>query len=155
MNNIIKRVLICAAFAVALVSCVSKEDAEPQPVYLEVNANNISGNWQLVEWNGGALNEVTYMYVKFIRNDKTFKMWANMDSFTDVPHYSTGEFSIDTDEEFGAVITGKYDYQAGFWSHDYIVNDLTEESMIWVARDDQNFVQKFVRVESIPYEEAE
>lgn len=153
MNNIIKRILICAVCAVAMASCASKADTEPQPVYLEVNANNISGNWQLVEWNGAPLNGSTYMYVKFVRNEKAFEMWANMDSFTDVPHYSTGEFSISTDPEFGAVIQGKYDYQAGFWSHDYIVNDLTEESMIWVARDDQNFVQKFVRVEAIPYEE--
>lgn len=153
MNNIIRRILIYTVLATAMISCASKEDAEPQPVYLEVNANNIAGNWQLVEWNGAPLNASTYMYVQFTRNDKTFKMWSNMDSFTDVPHYSTGEFSIDTDEEYGAVIQGKYDYQAGFWSHLYIVNDLTEESMTWIAKDNQDFVQKFVRVDAIPYEE--
>lgn len=154
MNNIIKRILICAAAVAAILSCTSKDDSQPLPVYLEVNANNISGNWQLVEWKGEELNEMTYMYIQFVRNDKTFRMWANMDSFTDVPHYSTGEFSISTDEEYGALIQGKYDYQAGFWSHEYVVNDLTEDSMIWVAKDDPQFIQKFVRVDSIPYDEG-
>ena len=117
---------------------------------LEVNANNISGSWKLVEWNGSAMFETTYMYVNFVRNDRTFTIYQNLDSFADVPHIATGTYYIDTDMELGAIIRGMYDYDSGDWAHRYIVKSLTASEMIWVAKDDENYVQKFERVESIP-----
>ena len=80
--NIIKRLSILLA-AVVLASCAEK--AAPIE-YLDVNAHNISGSWKLVEWNGAALNESTYMYVNFVRNDRTYTIYQNLDSFADVPH---------------------------------------------------------------------
>ena len=59
----------------------------------------------------------------------------------------TGIFNIETDLEKGAIIRGIYDYDEGNWSHQYEVNDLTKDSMIWVATDDPSFVQKFVRTQ--------
>lgn len=149
--NIIKKITILLA-AVLMASCAEKE--EPI-VYLDVNAHTISGSWQLMEWNGIAMNETTYMYVNFVRNDKTYTMYQNLDSFVDVPHVVTGSFYIETDLELGAVIRGNYDYDSGDWAHRYIVKDLTETEMTWIAKDDETYVQKFVRVESISVAEQE
>ena len=149
--NIIKKISILLA-AVLLASCAEKE--EPI-VYLDVNAHTISGSWQLVEWSGVTMNENTYMYVNFVRNDRTYTMYHNLDSFSDVPHVATGSFYIETDLELGAVIRGNYDYDSGDWAHRYIVKDLTETEMTWIAKDDNTYVQKFVRVDSIPAAEQE
>ena len=147
--NILRKLSILLA-AAALASCAEKE--EPI-VYLDVNAHNISGSWQLVEWNGAALNEATYMYVNFVRNDKTFTIYQNLDSFVDVPHVVTGSFYIETAVELGAIIRGNYDYDSGDWAHRYIVRDLTGTEMTWIAKDDETYVQKFARVDSIPVAE--
>ena len=145
MNILKKLTLLLSVFALA--SCVEKE--EPI-VYLDVNAHNISGSWQLAEWNGVSLDASTYMYVNFVRNDRTFTIYQNLDSFTDVPHIATGTFYIEADVELGAIILGMYDHDSGDWAHRYIVKELTATSMIWVAKDNQDYIQKFVRVESIP-----
>jgi hypothetical protein len=151
MNTITKiAVILLSAFAFC--SCVEKE--EPI-VYLDVNAHTISGSWQLVEWSGVSLNETTYMYVDFVRNDRTYTIYQNLDSFANVPHVVTGSFYIETDLELGAVIRGNYDHDSGDWAHRYIVKDLTETEMTWIAKDDETYVQKFVRVESIPVAEQE
>ena len=151
MNTITKiAVILLSAFAFC--SCVEKE--EPI-VYLDVNAHTISGSWQLVEWSGVSLNETTYMYVDFVRNDRTYTIYQNLDSFANVPHVVTGSFYIETDLELGAVIRGNYDHDSGDWAHRYIVKDLTETEMTWIAKDDETYVQKFVRVESISVAEQE
>ena len=62
----------------------------------------------------------------------------------------TGRFYLDVDPAVGAVIRGDYDHDSGDWAHRYIIKDLTKDSMIWVAKDNQDYIQKFVRVESIP-----
>ena len=122
---------------------------------LEVNANNISGKWELVEWNDAELAEGTYVYIELVRNDRTYTMYQNLDSFSDVPHVVTGSYYIDTDVELGAVIRGNYDHDSGDWAHRYIVKSLTATTMIWVAKDNENFVQKFKRVDSIPVAQVE
>ncbi|MBQ6879788.1 MAG: hypothetical protein IJN52_06240 [Bacteroidales bacterium] len=132
-------------------SCIDKTDVEVEE-YLDVNANNISGKWELAEWNGSALTAGTYVFMEIVRNDRTFTLYQNLDSFNDVPHVVTGSYFIETDPELGAIIRGSYDHDSGDWAHRYIIRDLTRESMIWVAKDNPEFVQKFVRVESIPVE---
>ena len=149
----IKRIITILLSTAALISCAEK--VEPVEVQLEVNAHNISGSWKLVDWNGSAMNEATYMYVNFVRNDRTFTIYQNLDSFNDVPHVATGSFYIETDLELGAIIRGMYDYDSGDWAHRYIVQSLTATEMIWVAKDDRNYIQKFERVESIPVAEQE
>lgn len=149
----IKRIIAILLSAAAMISCVEK--TEPVEEQLEVNAHNISGSWKLVDWNGSSLNEATYMYVNFVRNDRTFTIYQNLDSFNDVPHVATGSFYIDTDMELGAIIRGMYDHDSGDWAHRYIVQSLTASEMVWVAKDDRNYIQKFERVESIPVTEQE
>ena len=98
MKRIISLIAIIA-FSVAAVSCDKVILTEPDEVQLEVNAHNISGQWQLLKWNGEELAEGTYVYLDIVRNDKTYTMYQNMDSFTDVPHVLTGSYFLYTDEE--------------------------------------------------------
>lgn len=150
--NIVRTIMAaaCAAISMLTVSCVKNETPEPVEEQLEVNANNISGKWQLVLWNESALADGTYVYIDFVRNDRTYTMYQNIDSFADVPHVVTGSYYIDTDVELGAVIRGNYDHDSGDWAHRYVVKSLTAGQMIWVAKDDQTFIQCFERVDSIP-----
>ena len=157
------RTVIASILAAASFAAVSCEKTPEEIVYLEVNANNISGQWQLVEWNGGSLSDGTYVYLDIVRNDKTYTMYQNIDSFNDIPHVVTGSFFLqgegvtfgEGDESVSTqctVIRGNYDHDSGDWAHRYIVKDLTADQMYWVAKDDPAFVQKFIRVESIPVE---
>lgn len=146
-----KILILLSIIAIAAVSCEKDSMPEEAP-QLEVNANNISGQWELVEWNGISLTEGTYVYLDIVRNDKTYTMYQNLDSFSNVPHVVTGSYRLSTDEELGAIIRGTYDHDSGEWSHRYIIKSLTANEMLWVATDDMSFSQKFVRVESIPVE---
>ena len=141
-----------AALSFFAVSCDRNDMTEPQVEYLDVNANNISGKWELVEWNGNALTAGTYAFMEIGRNDRTFKIYQNLDSFSDVPHVVSGSYYIETDPELGAIIRGVYDHDSGDWAHRYIIKDLTASEMTWVAKDDPDYIQKYVRVESIPVE---
>ena len=147
--NKLKSILAVLAVAVLTIAC-QKESTDSKGQFLEVTPNNISGKWQLVEWNGESLKAGTYFYIEFIRKDRKFTIWQNFDSISDNAHVSTGAFNIEMDVESGAIVSGKYDYDGGFWSHDYEVNDLTSTTMIWVASDNKSFTQKFVRVSNIP-----
>ena len=142
------------ALILAVSSC-EKEIGGDEELLLEVNANNISGKWQLVEWNGAGLAEGTYVYLDIVRNDKTYTMYQNLDSFTNVPHVVTGSYFIETDPELGAIIRGNYDHDSGDWSHRYIVKSLTDVQMVWVAKDDETFIQIFDRVDTIPVASTE
>ena len=146
-----KILILLSIITMAAVSCGKIIQTEPEDApQLEVNANNISGQWELVEWNGSYLSEGTYVYLDIVRNDKTYTMYQNMDSFTNVPHVLTGSYHLSTDVELGAVIRGNYDHDSGEWLHRYIVQSLTANEMMWVATDDFSFSQKFVRVDTIP-----
>jgi hypothetical protein len=146
-----KILILLSIITMSAVSCGKIIMTEPEDApQLEVNANNISGQWQLVEWNGEYLAEGTYVYLDIVRNDKTYTMYQNMDSFSNVPHVITGSYFLSTDVELGAVIRGSYDHDSGEWAHRYIIKSLTANEMLWVATDDLSFTQKFVRVESIP-----
>lgn len=145
--NILKKSSLLLFMLTMLSSCVEKVT----PIeYLDVNANNISGTWKLIQWNETTMNESTYMYVDFVRNDRTFTIWQNVDSFSDVPHIITGSFYIETDVEHGAIIRGNYDNDSGDWAHRYIVKELTATSMKWIAKDVPDFIQVFERIDSIP-----
>ena len=152
--NTFKKIMTAALAALSFfaVSCDRNDMTEPQVEYLDVNANNISGKWELVEWNGNALTTGTYVFMEIVRNDRTFKIYQNLDSFSDVPHVVFGSYYIETDPELGAIIRGVYDHDSGDWAHRYIIKDLTASEMTWVAKDDPDYIQKYVRVESIPVE---
>lgn len=144
------RFITALAASLLMLSCAKKET--PTVEYLDVNANNLAGNWELVEWRGAELVESSYFYMTIVRKDQLFTFYQNVDSMSDMPHVITGRFNLDTDPELGAIILGEYDYVGAFWSHQYVVKDLTADTMTWVAVDDSEEVKKFVRVASIPVE---
>ena len=151
MNKITK-ILALAFMAVASMACNKIDDPQdngPEP--LEVNTNNISGKWELVEWNGAPMAEGTYVYMD-IERGKTYTMYQNLDSFSDIPHVITGSYNLATDPELGAIIRGSDDHDNGDWAHRYIIKDLYENEMLWVAKDNPAFTQKFARIASIPVE---
>ena len=149
--NRFKTILAMLAFVLLAISC--QKDDTPKVEYLDVTPNNISGNWKLVEWNGLPLSGGTYFYVQFTRKDREFTIWQNFDSMLSYPHQLTGEYNIQIDVEKGAIIEGQYDFDGGFWSYKYEINDLTADSMTWVAVEDESFTQKFIKVDSIPVKE--
>ena len=151
MNKITK-ILALAFMAVASMACNKIDDPQdngPEP--LEVITNNISGKWELVEWNGAPMAEGTYVYMD-IERGKTYTMYQNLDSFSDIPHVITGSYNLATDPELGAIIRGSYDHDNGDWAHRYIIRDLYDNEMLWVAKDNPAFTQKFARIASIPVE---
>lgn len=151
MKRILNLIMFLSAFAA--VSCELVEDGGIQEPLLEVNANNISGQWQLILWNDAFLNEGTYVYIDIVRNDRTYTMYQNIDSFKDVPHKITGSYYLEVDPAVGALIRGNYDHDSGDWAHRYIITDLTNSKMTWTAKDDSTFVQVWNRVDSIPVAE--
>ena len=83
--NKVKSILVTLAVILSAVACEKKTPVEPPVEYLEVNVSNISGSWELVEWNGAELQSGTYVFLNIIRKDWTYQMWQNVDSFQDVP----------------------------------------------------------------------
>ena len=147
----VKVLLTIFAAASLMLSCepaADKDGVKPAEGQLEVTANNIRGQWQLVKWNGNALVD-TYMYLD-IERDETYTMYQNMDSFTDVPHVITGEYYLYPEEMVGMVIRGNYDHSNEEWTARYIIKSLTKSSMIWVNKNDQTQIQEFARVDEIP-----
>lgn len=142
MKRFLSIIASLAAFLSIAASCTEKE---PVIEYLEVNKNNISGVWALKEWNGAPLMEGTSLTVELKRDDATFTITGNLDSFGDLPRIVTGRYSLETFDDLGTVISGDYDHDSGFWSHSYMIRDLTSSSMTWIAVDDENFVQVFER----------
>lgn len=147
-----KSMLLLAMMVLSAVACDKNEPVGTEEL-LEVNVNNISGQWELIEWNGDAMAEGTYVYLDLERKDMTYTMYQNVDSFSNVPHVITGRYALSTDVSSGTVIRGSYDHDSGDWTHRYVIKWLTAEAMLWVATDDPEVNQMFVRVDSIPVTE--
>ncbi|MDO4757696.1 MAG: lipocalin family protein [Rikenellaceae bacterium] len=141
--------LMMMLFAVAFVGCNDDDETYVEP-QLDVTIHNLAGEWMLKSWsNGQELTEGTYLYLNLVRNDATFKLYDNLNSFQAV--LTTGRFALATDPELGVVIRGEYDYGVGEWNHRYIITSLTASEMVWVAKDDTSDVSVYVRAE-IPAE---
>ena len=135
-----------ALMAVTMMTSCSDDEAYQEPT-LDVTPNNIAGSWRLQSWSGGELAEGSFVYIDFVRADRTYTLYQNIDSHQ--TRTITGRYYIETDAELGAIIRGSYDYGNGEWSHRYIVTNLTENSMGWTAKDNAEDVSIYVRA-SIP-----
>ncbi|MGN0190396.1 MAG: hypothetical protein ACI39U_01950 [Candidatus Cryptobacteroides sp.] len=140
----IQSICLAAICVLALSSC-SKDET---PSFLEVNRNNISGYWMLSTWNGKALEEGSYFQMNLVRNDGTFTIVQNLDAFPDAPRQITGRYDLRNDDALGTIISGLYDHDSGYWSHEYVISSLTPTSMTWTAVDDRAFVQVFTRIDT-------
>ena len=143
MKNLFKLSLF-ALMSVALFVACSKDDNEYQEPQLDVTPNNIAGCWMLESYdNGQTLADGSYVYIDFVRADRSYTLYQNVDSA--LSRAITGSYYIDTDAEYGAIIRGQYDFGVGDWSHRYIVSSLTASKMVWVAKDDASDVSVYVR----------
>ena len=133
----------------AVVAACTKPDNNGL-VFLDVTPNNISGVWRMDSYdNGVKLPEGCYYYIVFDRADRTFVTYDNLGSME--AYKNSGRYDIVTDG--AAVIRGIYDYGRGDWEHEYYVRNLTSDSMVWVATDDESVKQVYVRA-SLPEELA-
>lgn len=140
-----KRVLKLAVAVVALVATIGCSEPDfGGTQFLDVTPNNIKGTWCLKSFdNGVQLAEGSYRYIVFDRADRTFVSYDNLSSMGQVTR--TGRYAIITDG--AAVIRGMYDYGQGDWEHRYYVRNLTNDSMVWVATDDESIALVYERAE--------
>ena len=145
MIKLIFRTALFIMFAVGFAAC-DKDNEEPV-VYETVNYATINGTWMLTELNGKALEEGQYVYITFNRKEHTFEMYDNMGSM--YSHKSTGTFEITEDDELGYVLTGEYDFSRDPWK-EYIVSEMTDETMKWTVKDDAEDVSVYTRCAEVP-----
>ena len=136
----------------AVILLASCDETIETPNTLEVKPYNIEGTWKLTKLNGVALADGSYVYLVIDRR-YTYEIYENTASM--YPVLFTGEYKLEYDWRVGDVISGTYDYELGAWGHEYIITDLDEKSMIWTAKDDLSYVQKYVRVSEVPTEIVE
>lgn len=143
MKKIVKFALVMLVAAV--VAACTKPDNNGL-AFLDVTPNNIAGVWRMESYdNGVKLPEGCYYYIVFDRAERTFVTYDNLGSME--PYKNSGRYDIVTDG--AAVIRGIYDYGRGDWEHEYYVRNLTNDSMVWVATDDESVKQVYVRA-SLP-----
>lgn len=131
MKQLFKVVL--AATAMMCVWSCDKEIPQPE-VELEVTAHNISGVWRLDGWNNEDIIEGNFVYIDFVRENKSYTIYQNIDS--SVTRKITGKFNIYTNASGQNILRGNYDHTDGTeWSHWYVVSSLTANTMILDAVD--------------------
>ena len=124
----------------------ANETTEP---LIDVTPTTIAGLWMLESYeNGKALAEGSYVYIEFERADRSYTLYQNIGSMFE--QVKQGNYFIDTDSEYGAVIRGNYGtegYNYFDWNSRYIV-EMTANKMRWTATHDSNDISVYVRVES-------
>ena len=149
------RIVVLFAVMVGGISCSDDDKTEDLKPVLEVNYANVAGTWQLTEWNGEKMNDSRYYYIVLNRKEEDGKrgytIYTNLNSATS--QRITGAFLLEKDEDKGDLISGTYDYQLSTddaWSHEYIISDLYNESMVWTAEDDPGEMRIYSRCEAVP-----
>ncbi|MGM9741173.1 MAG: hypothetical protein ACI3ZP_11275 [Candidatus Cryptobacteroides sp.] len=142
-----KKVLYILTLAVIIPFCNSCSDdhtyedtADPVLSYYQ-----IVGTWRLTEWNGEEIDsDARYFYMVLESKERTFTIYQNLDSAN--PYSMTGTFSLEYDEEEEInVVSGMYDHEFGFWSHEYRVIKTDDDTMVWTAIDDPEDVSVYKR----------
>ena len=137
-----KKIVKFAMVVVALMAVGCSKPDYSGTVFLDVTPNNIKGVWRLESYdNGVKLAEGSYYYIVFDRAERTFVTYDNLGSME--VRKNSGRYDIVTDG--AAVIRGMYDFGRGDWEHSYYVRNLTADNMVWVATDDENISQVYVR----------
>ena len=152
MKNILNRTFaaLAAVAMILTVSCSKVNPADSAENFLEVNASNLHGNWQLEAINGKALEDGATFYINFNRSGQEFKIWDSMTSIPSSYNYSEGTFAFYTDPALGTYIRG-IDSVKEEWSDLYVIKELTKNSMVWVGVNNPTFTQTFKRITKIPF----
>lgn len=148
IKHIFKFTLLCVMLLL-VVSC-DKTQEESAVAYLEVNYASLNGTWRLSDWNGQEWTEKdgeTYVYITFNRKEHTFEMYDNVGSM--YSHHTTGSFTLTEDDDYGMLLSGIYDYSDVEWG-DYIITEMTENTMKWSRKDNLDDVSVYTRVSAIP-----
>ena len=136
--------------ALALCSC-DKPDNNQSDMLIEVTPTTLAGLWMLESYdNGKTLAEGTFVYIDFVRSDRSYTIYQNVGSM--YTQTITGNYCIDIDSELGAVIRGNYgtyEYNYFDWSHRYIVQ-MQSDTMRWIAKDDPENISVYIRVDALP-----
>ena len=64
-------------------------------------------------------------------------------------HHTTGSFTLTEDDDYGILLSGIYDYSDVEWG-DYIVTEMTENTMKWSRKDNIGDVSVYTRVSAVP-----
>ena len=153
MKNILNRTstALAAVAMILTVSCSKVNPADETEVFLDVNASNLHGNWQLETINGAAVEEGTYFYINFNRSERTFTSYDNLASM--YGRERSGSFSIEQDEYGRYILNGSYDYGSGDWATAYEVTMAASgEQMTWRSLATDELVH-YVRTEAMPERE--
>lgn len=143
-----KHTLKIALIATTVAACLScQKDEGTDNIYLDVTPYNIEGTWQLTEWMGSPLAEGAFVYMELTRQNREFTMYDNMLGTSNAINPTSGIYSIGEDD----VIWGYYDNSGyTFWSHKYVISELTATSMVWTAADNPEDISVYTRIDSIP-----
>lgn len=135
----------------ALVLCSCNNTNEPTEVLVDVTPTNLAGVWMLESFdNGKSLADGDFVYIEFVRTDRSYTLYQSIGSM--YTQTMTGNYFIEIDPAYGAIIRGNYgtdEYNYFDWSHRYIVT-MTADRMRWVAKDDEQNVSVYVRVDALP-----
>ena len=144
MKKIVKFAMVLFV-ALTAVACSNNDNIGDE--YLDVTPNNISGTWKMESFDNGMVwPEGVYYYITFNRKERSFVSYDNTDSMGEMGAVRrSGKFDIVTNES--AVIYGVFDYGGGDWEYRFYVRELTKDRMVWVAVNDANIVQVYVRAE--------
>ena len=127
--------ILFISFSLILFSSCEKDDViddvivlpEPEET-LDVNDENISGEWTLVMLNGDNIDgEGAYFYITLNPENNGFIIIDKMNS--SFPSTHTGIYKLDEN-----IISGIYDYSFSMpWSEEYKIKSLLEKSMTWIG----------------------
>ena len=135
----------------ALILCSCNNTNEPTEVLVDVTPTNLAGVWMLESFdNGKSLADGDFVYIEFVRTDRSYTLYQSVGSM--YTQTMTGNYFIEIDPAYGAIIRGNYgtdEYNYFDWSHRYIVT-MTADRMRWVAKDDEQNVSVYVRVDALP-----
>ncbi len=140
-----------AIILVALMAAIACEKTTETVEKLKVTYNDVAGSWKLVSFDeGNNIGDGTFHYINLDRRTKEFQTYSNLNS--QYPVRKIGEYQLSETEEGDNIIRGLYTMEVSKeWDHKYVITELTEDRMVWVAQDDNGIVNVYVRAE-IPEE---
>ncbi|MBQ8493987.1 MAG: lipocalin family protein [Alistipes sp.] len=144
------RIFTVALIAMALLSTSCNRGATPAVIVpgMEVTYSTIDGSWELIAWNGKALDEGTYCYIDFNRTEQRFEMWSNFGSM--YADDRSGTFTIEKNEYGEFILSGIYDYGVGDWNDTYRVTMYTPgREMRWESTTTDD-TYTYARIDAIP-----
>lgn len=143
-----KKILRIALAAAVLVSAAACSKTEEEPAYLAVTAFNVDGLWKLSEWSDASLDGTAWAYIDLDRRDGKFTAYCTIETSDAIPVIETGFYAVNEDE---SSIWGYYEFDnQRWWTHKYVVSELTSDRMVWTAQDDPSEVRVYVRIDALP-----